>query len=106
MADVSAALPSESALRKERQARWDSDVSQGSSHEDKVTWLPSPEYEKQRLGGRGGGGGGWRAGLLVRLPPLFVVNKFDEGESRRFLLPLVGAKNIGSCHCVASSGGC
>eukprot|EP00752_Nemacystus_decipiens_P009489 g8484.t1 len=35
MADVSAALPSESALRKERQARWDSDVSQGSSHEDK-----------------------------------------------------------------------
>lgn len=36
MADVSAALPSESALRKERQARWDSDVSQGSSHEDKV----------------------------------------------------------------------
>lgn len=36
MADVSAALPSESALRKERQARWDSDVSEGSSREDKV----------------------------------------------------------------------
>ncbi|CAM9678416.1 unnamed protein product [Ectocarpus sp. 4 AP-2014] len=35
MADVSAALPSESALRKERQARWDSDVSEGSSREDK-----------------------------------------------------------------------
>lgn len=39
MADVSAALPSESALRRERQARWDSDVSEGSSAsapEDKV----------------------------------------------------------------------
>ncbi|CAN0057201.1 unnamed protein product [Pylaiella littoralis] len=35
MADVSAALPSESALRRERQARWDSDVSEGSSHGDK-----------------------------------------------------------------------
>ena len=40
MADVSAALPSESALRRERQARWDSDVSEGSSAtEDKVIRL-------------------------------------------------------------------
>lgn len=34
--DVSAALPSESALRRERQARWDSDVSENSATEDKV----------------------------------------------------------------------
>lgn len=51
MADVSAALPDESALRKERQARWDSDVSEGSvATEDKVrsikekqTWTPSKD---------------------------------------------------------------
>lgn len=36
MADVSAALPRESALRRERQARWDSDVSERSGTEDEV----------------------------------------------------------------------
>lgn len=47
MADVSAALPSESALRRERQARWDSDVSEGSSHEDKVRTIKKmPSFSK------------------------------------------------------------